>query len=216
MAYLYRQHLAQPDPDPLQRFDLTEAEILEDIIRRALNEAEGTHPMSPPGTWGQRMHQATVAYLRELLIPRKWKIDQTDGVARTVTVERAIAIIAATGNEFTGQPGTDDYFSTKWPKGSCALNQPRWVAEGFDAIDGNFPSSPEVKGQWEVWYLAHRHVGDEVRVELSRPRYLDKRDFPRGWLERIILDPLKLNPEVDVYPEDDDPDDRPEVPVPAK
>ncbi|WP_157110464.1 hypothetical protein [Nocardia anaemiae] len=213
MALLYRQHLAQPDPDPLQRFDLSESEVLEDIIRRALNDAEGAHPLSPPGTAGQRMHQATVAYLRELLIPRKWKIDQTDGVARTVAVERCIAIIAAAGNEFTGLPGTDDRFTTKWPKGSCALNSVRYVAEGFDSIDSSFPSSPKVEGCWDIWYLIHRIVDGEVRVEISNPSYLDKRDYPSGWRERIILNPLQLNPEVDIYPDTDEPDDGPEVPV---
>lgn len=214
MALLYRQHLPQPDPDPLQRFDLTESEILEKVIKPAVDDAEAAHPMAPPSTPGQRMHQAAVAFLRELLIPRDWKIDQTDGVARTVTVERGLAIIISAGNEFTGRPGTDDDFTTKWPKGSRALTNARYVAEGFDAIDSTFPAVLQVKGSWEVWYLVHRVHGGEVRVELSAPGRLDHRDFPRDWRERIILEPLHMGPEIDINPDGNDPyDDGPEVPV---
>lgn len=217
VALLYRKHLAQPDPDPLRRFDLTESEILERVIRPAVNESDSTHPLAPPGSSGQRMYQANVASLREVLLPRKWKKDDTDGVARTVHAERGLAIIVAAGNEFTGVPETDEYFTTKWPKGSCALTGVRYVAEGFDAIDETFPASPNVKGVWEVWYLVHHRVEDEVRVEISKPGRLDGRDHPCDWIERIILNPLKLNPEVDIHPDSDDDDQGgPEVPVVLK
>lgn len=214
VALLYRKHLAQPDPDPLSRFDLTESEILERVILPAVNESDSTHPLAPPGASGQRMYQVGVASLREVLFPRGWKKDETGGVARTVHAGRGLAIIVAAGNEYTGMPGTDEYLTTKWPKGSCALTGTRYVAEGFDAIDETFPASPNVKGVWEVWYLLHRMVDGEVFVELSRPGRLDDRAYPCDWVERIIISSFKLNPEVDIHP-DSDGDDQggPEVPV---
>ncbi|MBF6328749.1 hypothetical protein [Nocardia transvalensis] len=219
MAVLYRKHVPQPQPNPLQRFNLTQAEVHDRIIRPAVHDAENANPLSPPGTPGQRMHQAAVAFLRELLIPRDWKIDQNDGVARTVNPERGLAIVVAAGNEFTGLAGTDDELTTKWPKGHCALAKTRCVADGFDAIDPDFPASDTAVGLWDVWYLLHRPDADEIRIELSAPTYLDKSKYPRGWRERIILDPLDLTPTVDIDPGPDDEDDdqgNVDVPVPPK
>ncbi|MEV6218851.1 hypothetical protein [Nocardia sp. NPDC051833] len=217
MALRYRKHLAQSDPDPLLRFDLSEQEVLDVVIRAVVDAADNTHPLAPPGAAGQRAYQAGVAVLRELLFARGWKKDERSGVARTVHPERGLAIIVAVGNEYTGMPGTDEDFTTKWPKGSCALTGERYVAEGFDAVDESFPVSPTVEGTWEVWYLAHRRAEDRVFVEVSKPGRLDERDFPVDWLDRIILEPLDLSGAVDIDI-DSDGDDHggPEVPVVPK
>ncbi|MGF0319180.1 hypothetical protein [Nocardia fluminea] len=213
VALLYAKQLPQPGPDPLVRFDLTEQEILDIVIRAAVDAADNTHPLAPPGMPGQNAYGAGVAVLRELLFPRGWKKDERGNVARTVHPGRGLAIIVAVGNEHSGMPGNDEYITTKWPKGSCALTGERFVAEGFDSIDESFPSSPTVEGAWEVWYLMHHRAADRVFVEISKPGRLNDREYPVDWLERIILDPLELGG-VDINI-DSDGDDHggPEVPV---
>ncbi|MFE9324116.1 hypothetical protein ACIHDR_11925 [Nocardia sp. NPDC052278] len=160
------------------------------------------------------MHDDGVAAIRSVLLPHGWKIDQKDGVARTVHIDKGLAIAFARGNTCTGLPGTTAELTTEWPKGQCAFaNATRFVAQGFDAIDPGFPTASTAEGAWELWYMLYRQVGEEIRLEISAPSGLDSQGYPRGWRERIILEPYHLVTDVVIDADDEDGSDVPNVPV---
>ena len=203
--------------DRLAEFDLSTAEIHEHVVRAGLDAAEGVSPLAPPGAGGRHAHDAYVSALRGLLIPRGWVIVQGDNVARTVHRERQIAILVSGGNEFTGRFDGANYLTTAWPKGRCAFRGAILpVQEGFDSLDEsgfNWGDSQQDDPEWVVWYLLLHRTEQEVRIELSAPTRLDEGDFPRGWLDRIILPPFVLGDlrlDVDRH---DDIGGEPDVPV---
>lgn len=160
------------------------------------------------------MHDDGVAAIRSVLLPQGWKIDQKDGVARTVHINKALAVVLARGNASTGIPGGAAELTTEWPKGQCAFaNATRYMALGFEAIDPSFPVSPTAEGMWDLWYLLYRQAGEEIRLEISAPSGLDSQDYPRGWRERIILEPYRLVTDVVIDADDEDGPDVPDVPV---
>jgi hypothetical protein len=143
-----------------------------------------------------------------------------DTPARTVHRERQLAILIAGGNEFTGQPGGANYLTTAWHKGDRALAGAILLRQdGFELVDGSdfdWGADQQDDPEWVVWYLLHYRTESEVRMELSAPTRLDDSDFPRGWIERIIMAPyvlgqVHLDDEVDG--DDDDSGGEPDVPV---
>lgn len=202
----------------LAEFDLTVAEVHGHVIRAGLQAAGGVSPLAPPGAAGRHAHDGYVSGLRGLLIPRGWEIEQQDMVARTVHRGRQLAILVSGGNEFTAQPGGANYLTTAWPKGSRALAGailPR--QDGFEAVDVSgfdWGADPRDDPEWVVWYLLHYCTEAEVRLELSAPTRLDEGDYPRGWIERIILPPYFLGQvHLDEDQDDCDTGGEPDVPV---
>lgn len=204
--------------DRLADFDLSIAEIHDYIVRSGLAASNGVSPLAPPGAGGRHAHDAYVSALRTLLVPRGWVPVQGDNVARTVHRERQIAILVSGGNEFTGIVGGANYLTTAWPKGSRAFAGAILpVQEGFDSVDQSefdWGEDQQDDPEWVVWYLLHHQTEDEVRLELSAPSRLDDRDFPRGWLDRIILPPYVIGQVANLDEDrDDDNGGEPNVPV---
>ncbi|OBK59447.1 hypothetical protein A5656_14570 [Mycobacterium gordonae] len=210
----------------LVEFDLTISDIHDRIIYAAIQAADAVSPLAPKGAPGRHAHDYCVAALRSVLLAKSgWEIVEDDFVARTVHRKKRIAIVVASGNELTGIPGTDSDFTTKWHKGSRAFaGAPTNQQMGFDDVDGsgfdwglreNDPSM-----EWRLWYLLHYRTKDSVRLELSAPGHLDDAEFPRSWIERILLPPYIVSQSDggsgSASRDDDDRDDgsaRVEVPV---
>jgi len=203
--------------DRLASFDLSVAEIHEHVVRAGLQAAGGVSPLAPPGAGGRHAHDAYVSALRGLLVPRGWVPVQGDNVARTVHRERRVALLVSGGNEHTGRIDGANYLTTTWPKGNRALAGAILpVQEGFDLFDDSgfdWGEDQQSDSEWVVWYLLHHRTDSEVRLELSAPTRLDEHDFPRGWINRIILPPYvpgQLHLDDD---HDDSTDEAPDVPV---
>jgi hypothetical protein len=182
----------------LAEFDLTISDIHDRIIFAATQAADAVSPLAPKGAPGRHAHDYCVAALRSVLLSKRgWEIVEDDFVARTVNRKKRIAIVVAGGNEFTGLPGTDADFTTKWHRGSRAFaGAPTNQQMGFDDVDGsgfdwglreNDPSM-----EWRLWYLVHHRSKYSVQLELSAPGHLDDCYFPRSWVERIFLPPYIL------------------------
>jgi hypothetical protein len=207
--------------DALAEFDLSTADVHDHVIRAALLAADNVSPLSPPGAGGRHAHDASVAALRGLLLPRGWVEVQHDNVARTVHRERGIAIIVASGNEFTGVANGANHLTTAWPKGSAAFAGAIIpIQDGLDAVDGSgfdWGMDEAADVEWTVYYLLYHRADDEVRVELSAPSRIDDSGFPRGWASRrIMLSPYLTQ---QFYSDDDEGDSGPEevdVPVTAR
>lgn len=200
----------------LAEFDLSVAEIHDRVVRAGLQAADGVSPLAPPGAPGRHAHDYLVAGLRGVLLNRGWQIDQRDGVARTVHREHKLAIIVASGNDFTGRADGANYLTTAWPKGDSALSAailpPQRGFEDVDMSDFDWGTDNQEEPEWVVWYLLHYRTEIDVCIELSAPTRLDEKDYPRGWLERIILPPYVIG---QIEPDTDDQDHggEPDVPV---
>jgi hypothetical protein len=163
------------------------------------------HPPSSPGfyQWSE-IHVA----LRQTLVPLNWRHSDVGGFSTVVSPDGSIAISVATGSDRTGKPGLPDP-TTKYPRGAMThaaveINQ----QTTFDLHTGEtiLPDTPSRK--LVTWWLlvATRH--DEVRLELSCPTSIGDDGRIDSWSERILLDPLGIEPTLPMLP-DDEPDPTP-------
>lgn len=149
----------------------------------------GLYPSAAPGIvrW---IH--SVAALRETLNPFGYEPDDTDQLSSALHPQLRIAIVPAAGNHRTGLPMhvARKQPSTKWPKGhgtvtAIARNTQLSMFEELEEL----PSSNR-KNQIETWFLLQHATAEEVRSELSLPRFINSSGFITDWVERIILTPL--------------------------
>lgn len=173
------------------------AEILEFALRGADAEARTYTQLDPPNMQGMARYSRTVRLLREQLLPLGWSYDNPRNLARTVSPDRRVAIIATLGDAATGVPDAEP--STRYEKGIATV----------EAVGRNFvqltlpvdlgdeePVDPDVEGT-ATWVLLYSVTESEIRTELSLPDsmvdgYIDT------WVERIILDPVPVEPAIPV------------------
>lgn len=173
------------------------AEILEFALRGADAEARTYTLLDPPNMQGMARYSRTVRLLREQLVPLGWSYDNPRNLARTVSPDRQVAIIATLGDAATGMP--DVRPSTRYEKGVATVEA---VSRNFlqltlpiDLGDDE-PVDADVDGI-ATWVLLYNVTESEIRAELSLPDsmvdgYIDT------WVERIILTPIPLEPMTDV------------------
>jgi hypothetical protein len=169
------------------------AEILEFALRGADAEAHTYTLLDPPNMQGMARYSRTVRLLREQLLPLGWSYDNPRNLARTVSPDRRVAVIATLGDAATGVAQVRP--STRYEKGIATA----------EAISRNFlqltlpidlgddePVETDVDGL-ATWILLYHVTETEIRAELSLPDsmidgYIDT------WVERIILPPVSLEP----------------------
>src|SRR5687767_9601641 len=78
------------------------AEMVEFALRGADAEARLYTPLDPPNMAGMARYARTVRLLREQLLPLGWTYDNPRNLARTVSPDRRVAIIATLGDAATG------------------------------------------------------------------------------------------------------------------
>jgi hypothetical protein len=168
------------------------AEVLEFALRGADAEARTYTALDPPNMPGMARYSRTVRLLREQLVPLGWSYDNPRNLARTVSPDRRIAIIATLGDAATGVPHVTP--STRYEKGIATV----------EAVSRNFlqltlpidlgdeePVETDDEGT-ATWVLLYHVTETEIRAELSLPDsmvdgYIDT------WVERIILPPIPLD-----------------------
>jgi hypothetical protein len=167
------------------------AEFLEFALLGADAEARTYTPLDPPNMQGMARYSRTVRLLREQLVPLGWSYDNPRNLARTVSPERRVAIIATLGDAATGVPHALP--STRYEKGVATV----------EAVSRNFlqlslpidlgdeePFDTDMEGT-TTWVLLYHVTETEIRAELSLPDsmvdgYLDT------WIERLVLPPIPL------------------------
>jgi hypothetical protein len=195
-----RQHCPVIEGDPvadrLAELGL-KLEILEFAVRGADGEARTYTALDPPNMAGMARYARTVRLLREHLIPLGWTYDNPRNLARTVSPDRRIAIIATLGDAATGVAHVSP--STRHEKGIATVEA---VSRNFlqltlpiDLGATGFVDTEDV--ETTTWVLLYSVTDTEIRAELSLPDsmvdgYIDT------WLERIILPPVPLQPAVGV------------------
>jgi hypothetical protein len=165
-------------------------EMLELALLGADAEARTYTELDPPNMQGMARFSRTVRLLREQLVPLGWTYDNPRNLARTVSSDRRIAIIATLGDAATGYPELVP--STRYEKGVAtaeAVNRNfLQLTLPFDLGD---EEPTEDDGGTTTWVLLYHVTDTEIRAELSLPDsmvdgYIDT------WLERIVLAPIPL------------------------
>jgi hypothetical protein len=168
------------------------AEILEFALRGADAEARTYTQLDPPNMQGMARYSRTVRLLREQLLPLGWSYDNPRNLARTVSPDRQVAVIATLGDAATGVPHVRP--STRYEKGIATVEA---VSRNFVQltlpmdVGDDPPVDPDIDGI-ATWILLYNVTESEIRAELSLPDsmvdgYIDT------WLERIILPPIPLH-----------------------
>ncbi|BDU22219.1 hypothetical protein [Dyella sp. GSA-30] len=192
-------------PDRLADLGLTEKTLLEAISIAHGYAARCTenHPRIYPGLvmWAE-----TLKALRDALRPLAWHRQDVGTYERVLNEAGTIGIAVASGTEGVGVAFLTP--SNRSPKGRNT----------FKAVQINctldlFPDLPAVehnheKPDSETWVLLHYFdaKSGERRVELSRPRHIEKDGRINDWFERIILSSLKFDGDFDETASPDLPD----------
>lgn len=167
--------------------------LIERVVRRADAEASMCTELDPPIMEGMTRWGRTTRFLREELVPLGWSYDNPRNLARTIHPSGEFALVAATGDEFTGVPDVQP--STKYRKGEAtvaavslnvqlAFDFPGYGEAGDD--DGDHPLL--------TWFLLFYPDEHEFRAEVSLPDgIMDGRIC--SWAERIILPAYSREPE---------------------
>jgi hypothetical protein len=178
-------------------------EILDFALRGADAEARTYTALDPPNMPGMARYARTVRLLREQLIPLGWTFDNPRNLARTVSPDGRVAIIATLGDAATGVPHVPP--STRYEKGIATIEA---VSRNFlqltlpidlgdegygDEGYGDFAAEDETT----TWVLLYNVTETEIRAELSLPDSMVD-GFIDTWLERILLPPVPLQPPVQV------------------
>lgn len=191
---------------------LAELGLNEEILRKVILEGEAarnrcTANDAPciPGivAWG-----ASVRSLRDELIPQphNWVKNNDDNFPTVVSPDGKIAIAVATGDEGTGQEKANP--KTKYPKGIAAeeaIN--RNLNSLFAEVRAAAQAEKEKRNNKQTWILLKHRNKDTVFAELSLPASMTKNEQVKNWLTRIILDPIKTDPNIEIE------DDSSEVPI---
>ncbi|PAJ85834.1 hypothetical protein [Burkholderia ubonensis] len=146
----------------------------------------------------------TVAALRDFLIPRGWgKLDEGN-YELVVNPEINVAIAVASGDDATGiKDRTPSNKSEKGPRTVKAVDDNRTA----DLFPETLPPAEDEQRALDTWILLHRHTGDAMRLELSRPNGYDSTQrFVISWSERIVLGSIELDGEPTVLPIPQSPD----------
>lgn len=170
-------------------------DIFEVALRGADAEARTHTELDPPNMPGMARYARTVRLLREQLVPQGWTYDNPRNLARTVSPDRRLAIIATLGDAATGIAHVTP--STRYEKGLATVEAVSrnfvQLALPFDLGDED-PVDVSADGI-TTWVLLYNVTDDEIRCELSLPDsmidgYIDT------WIERIILPAVPLEPAV--------------------
>ena len=141
----------------------------------------------PPGYAGWNQYGLGTRSLRMVLIEnrpakRKWLMDNTGGLCRTIDPTGEKAIVVSSGTPQTGDPNR--WPKTLNPKGELSLRGFRINKSQGDL----FESDVVTTNPW-LWFLLIHVDGDEVFAELSLPLDVDETGRVNDWLKRIIIRP---------------------------
>jgi hypothetical protein len=174
------------------------AEILEFALAGAEAESRTYTELDPPNMSGMARYARTVRLLRERLLPLGWSYDNPRNLARTLSPDQRVAIIATLGDAATGIPHVIP--STRYEKGIATIEA---VGRNFVQltlpIDLGDEDPVEDDEGTATWVLLYNVTETEIRAELSLPDSMVE-GYIDTWVERLILAPVPLQPAVGAVP----------------
>lgn len=168
--------------------------LFRDAILGGLGARNETTRASAPTAAGVQQWLKTVEDLRTLLAAVKWDIHEQRNCPFISSPDRAISIVAMTGNGETGKNGFEDP-TNQAEKGAVAESfiQKNNQLELFNRE--SIKLAKENQKGTQVWALLYHYdkTLKEVRFELSLPTGFDKKKITE-WGERLILGSIPNNP----------------------
>lgn len=206
----------------LRQLGLT-SEILRSAIAAGELERVSCTELDPKSFPGISAWGFTVRHLRQRLLPRGWRKEDTSNLPLVIEPRLGIALAIAAGSPATGLAELTP--TTKHPKGPMTWNQVtvnRLQQVLFPDQSDLIPTPAEEERI--TWFLLIRteyrpgidDSGEHIaRCELSLPAELDEHGFVSLWFERIILDPVTLDSVSLPSDNDDEDQDEAEFDVPV-
>lgn len=213
MLIAQTQTITVQGPDTVEQ--LAALGLTPEILRNALlaglaarNEATRNDPATSAGynQWGR-----TVRGLRDQLVGNGWRRSESRGISSTVSPDKSFAIIVATGDEFTGldEKVLPDTKRARGAAGRHLIKTNQQLTLLFDEGPQNDASEADDEEVDEekrkTWLLLTSLNAErtELRAELSLPADVTDEGLVCGWAKRILLEPIQLDPQLDLDENDD-------------
>ena len=160
-------------------FDLS-AEELQRILEVGHSRYTSSTPIDPPSCPGTMAYYGVVGELREVLLPKGWKMCDIDNQAKVYNSKRKIRIIISSGNKDTGIQSREP--KSNHPKGPKTIG----LVQANEEQLLLFPLTEEADG-YSTWVFLFYISRNEARCEMSLPSKLDGDGRIAGWKKRLIL-----------------------------
>mgnify|MGYP000529984361 CR=1 FL=1 len=180
---------------------LEQLNLSDDALKDAINHGylsrtrlTSNHPRIYFGysTWAE-----TIARLREVLLPLGWEKSDKANYELVIHTQKELAIAVATGDESTGVKNATP--SNKCPKGTNTI-QAINTNNQLDLFQELIPTPTIDQENFSTWILLHHITEKEIRYELSLPYSIEVNGKITSWKERIILNPIQLDDELEIIP----------------
>ncbi|HUA03829.1 MAG TPA: hypothetical protein VMB27_08005 [Solirubrobacteraceae bacterium] len=193
----------------LLQLDLTAAELQQVVLLGYTAAADCTdhEPRTFVGMmpWGRGL-----GHLRDLTAPRGWRADRIDNYETAAHPSNSHCVAISSGSPDTGRvegmPRTRNQ-KGKMTKRMVERNRQLSLGQGTDVFAST--GEPVIEDEdRETWLLLHYYdrEKEEIRLELSCPSEMTGKQIT-DWRQRIIIDPVPFNGEIDVDIEDIDEQD---------
>lgn len=142
----------------------------------------------PPYFAGSAFHSVTTRSLREKLLPKGFIKDDSGGYSRTISPDGGIAIVVASGDEFTGK--YDLQRPERQPRTSRAKGPLTEAIIAENELQLDLPGlevSPRAVRRQTWVFLIHYAGEGGATAELSLPCELDSESRIAKWRRRLII-----------------------------
>jgi hypothetical protein len=171
-------------------------EALAAAVRMGQDARSSCTENDPPSETGLHGWGRTVRGLRENARPLGWTRFHDGRIHGVINADGTIVIAVSTGDAATGRPGLSP--KTAYPKGDRMQDAVRRnAAQLCLAIDLDIVPIRKVVApapRCLLWILVTHEDDDEVRFELSLPDAVGEDERVDGWVERVILAPIAIDP----------------------
>ena len=177
---------------------LRELGVSQEILHGALHAGIAASALTtlnhPPNFGGTSLWAEAVRWLRETLIPKGWRRDNSYNFPTVVNSSDTVAIAIARGDEGTGDP--DAVPSTQYSRGSIMVRAiERNAFLPYEHLPAAYDGEDEDTGSnAPTWLLLHNRKDGQLVCELSFPTSINKSGFVEEWGERIVLKGIDLDP----------------------
>jgi len=152
--------------------------------------------------WGRGL-----GHLRDLTAPRGWRADRIDNYETAAHSANSHCVAISSGSPDTGRvkgmPRTRNR-KGKMTRRMVERNRQLPLGHGTDVFAGTREAVIDDEDR-ETWLLLHYYdrENEEIRLELSCPSEMTGKQIT-DWRERILIDPVVFNGEIDADIEDID------------
>ena len=190
----------------LLELDLTASELQQVVLVGYTAAADCTdhEPRTFVGMmpWGRGL-----GHLRDLTAPRGWRADRIDNYETAAHPSNSHCVAISSGSPDTGR--VKGMPRTRNPKGKMTRrmverNRQLQLGQGTDVFADT--GEPVIEDEdRETWLLLHYYdrENEEIRLELACPSEMTGKQIT-DWRERIIIEPVAFNGEIDADIEDID------------